>query len=132
MNTDIVCNFCNHIRNDCTCTTFKYNRLCKNCNVVEDEKHFLLNCHLYTSCRAEFFKKLNSFVVLDSADSDELFINLMSSMNGDTEIAGYICDFVNACFDERREYISHHDIISSEPVFTRVGRLSRAPCKLNL
>ena len=50
---------------------------------------------------------------MKTADTDELFINLTSSMNGDTVIAGYICDFVNACFDERS------------------GRMSRVPCRLN-
>ena len=131
-NRDIVCNFCNKIRDECTCNFFKYNRLCKNCNVVEYEKHFLMNCHLYNSSRAEFLKKLNSFINFDSADSDVLFINLMSTMNGDTEIAGVVCDFVNACFDERREYISHHDVKSSKTIFTRSGRMSRLPCRLNL
>ena len=106
--------------------------MCQNCNVIKDEKHFLLNFHLYNSCRAEFLNKLKSFVVLDSADSDKLFVDLMSSLNGDIEIAGHLCDYVNHCFDERREYISHHDHFSSEPVFTRVGRLSGPPCKLNL
>ena len=105
----------------------------KNCNGIEDEKHFLLNCHLYNSCRTDFFfMKLKSFVVFDTADSDKLFVDLMSSLNGDTEIAGYLCDFINACFDERREYISHRENISSEPVYTRVGRLCGAPCRLNL
>ena len=70
--------------------------------------------------------------MFDSADSDQVFVNLMGSLNGDTEIAGYLCDFVNDCFDIRREYISCPDNISSEPVFTRVGRLCRAPCRLNL
>ena len=55
----------------------------------------------------------------------------MSSLNGDTEIAVHFCNFINACFDERKEYISH-DIVPSEPVYTRIGRLSKAPSRLNL
>ena len=64
---------------------------------------------------------------MKTADTDELFINLTSSMNGDTVIASYICDFVNACFDERREYISHRDVALITLLLPGVGECLEYP-----
>ena len=58
---DIICDFCHLRRDRCSCLSFKYNRLCKVCNVVEDEKHFLLHCSLYNSLRETFLNNLKNF-----------------------------------------------------------------------
>ena len=33
------------------------NRKCQNCNTLEDEFHFILECHLYQDLRAEYIKR---------------------------------------------------------------------------
>ena len=87
---DIVCDFCKFARNNCTCNSFKYNRLCQVCNVIEDECHFLLKCSLYKICRNSFLENLKSFVVFDFDNIDEVFIKLMSTLDGDYEISTLI------------------------------------------
>ena len=80
---DILCDFCKFDRNNCTCNSFKYNRLCQVCNVIEDECHFLLKCSLYKNCRHSFLENLKSFVVIDFDNIDEVFIKLMSTLDGE-------------------------------------------------
>ena len=124
---DIKCNFCAHFKDSCTCNKFKYHRLCFNCNVIEDEKHFMLNCALYDQIRLDLFNDINDTFSLNTSDSDLCFITLMNCLNGDSELAPLVCNFVNACFDLRRHYSEPFDDnrTISEPTYTRSGRLSR-------
>ena len=126
--TSIKCNFCAQTKDNCTCNTFKYHRLCINCDVVEDEKHFLCHCPIYTDIRKDFYNRVNNIFDLDSSDSDQSFIYFMNYAYGDSELALIVCDFVNACFDLRKHYFEPFEEIknkSNEPMYTRSGRLSR-------
>ena len=124
---DIKCNFCAHFKDSCTCNKFKYHRLCFNCNVIEDEKHFLLNCAVYDQIRIDLFNDINDTFNLNTSDNDLCFITLMNCLNGDSELAPLVCNFVNACFDLRRHYSEPFDDNKtiSGPTYTRSGRLSR-------
>ena len=51
---DIHCNFCAQTKDNCICNAFKYHRLCINCDVVEDEKHFLCHCPIYSDIGNDF------------------------------------------------------------------------------
>ena len=56
-------------------------RLCKMCNVIEDEAHFLLSCRLFSNERLTLYEKLNlngSDISLDTAD---LLFYLLGSTN---------------------------------------------------
>ena len=96
------CDFCTHVKNNCTCNRFKYNRLCHFCCVVEDERHFMLNCPVYDKERLEFFNNISNIFTFDlSASDDSCFINIMNYFNGDIELAPLVYDFVDTCFDLR-------------------------------
>ena len=126
---DIVCDFCKFARNNCTCNSFKYNRLCQVCNVIEDECHFLLKCSLYKNCRQSFLENLKSFVVIDFDNIDEVFIKLMSTLGGDYEISTLICDYVNELFEIREKYMLPvlDNIMNLKPVCTRLNRTIKIP-----
>ena len=51
-------------------------RVCKRCNRVEDETHFLIECSLYTFTRQKFYKDNNISV---ENESKETFITLMKT-----------------------------------------------------
>jgi hypothetical protein len=54
-------------------------RVCKFCNVVEDELHFLINCTLYNNERVVLFDRIISYVpsFCDINDQDK-FICLLT------------------------------------------------------
>ena len=58
-------------------------RLCKTCNKLEDEIHFLIDCDRYKYDRIEMFKEIiNEFPNFgDIIDSKSKFIFLMSQEN---------------------------------------------------
>ena len=127
-NDYIKCDFCSQVKDSCTCNKFKYHRLCFNCNVVEDEKHFMCHCPVYDQIRSELLKDINSIFNLDSSDNDIYFITLMNCAHGDSELSLLICNFVNNCFKLRTHYIEpleENATDSNEPTYTRSGRLSR-------
>ena len=126
---DIVCNFCNNKKGDCSCDTFKYNRLCQVCNVVEDEQHFLLKCSLYENSRKLFLEKLKSFLTIDFDNHDDLFVKLMGTLDGDHEITLLLCDYINDLFEIREKYMLPviNDIVKLKPVCTRSNRITRIP-----
>ena len=130
---NIACDFCKNLKTNCICNRFKYNRLCKHCNVVEDEMHFLLKCSMYDSCRSDFLKDFESTVSCNpSSDPFECFSHIMSYRNGSESL---VCEYVNTCFDIRTQYydsIKSDGNSSSEIVYTRSGRPSKAPNRLNL
>ena len=129
---DIKCNFCAHVKENCTCNRFKYNRLCHFCDVVEDENHFMLKCPIYNQTRSELFDKISQNHTFDLSIDDQCFINLMNYSNGDTELAQLICDFVNTCFQLRKHYFEpfEDNDLPNKTTCTRSGRLSRAPNRL--
>ena len=130
---EIVCNFCNNKKSNCSCDTFKYNRLCQICNVVEDEQHFLLSCSLYENRRKLFLEKLNSFLTIDFDDHDDLFVKLMGTLDGDCEIIPLLCDFINDLFEIREKYMLPviSEIVKLRPVSTRSKRVTKVPEYLN-
>ena len=108
-------------------------RICTLCNYkkVENECHFLLECPFYTKERLTFFKSID-FVVLP-ADTENKFSTLMSCLDGDSELAKPICDFVKHCFDIRNEFLCNEkasEIKERAPVITRAGRTSKPTCRL--
>ena len=126
---DIVCDFCGFKRNECSCKSFKYNRLCQACNVIEDEYHFLLKCSIYQICRDSFLESLKSFLVFDFNNLNKLFVELMGTLNGDYEISLLMCDYINELFDMREKYIlpTINEIANLKPVYTRANRETRIP-----
>ena len=56
-------------------------RLCTICNVVEDEFHFLCQCHKYASQRKTLYDSLEDSNILLSLDSSKTFFELMTSDN---------------------------------------------------
>ena len=74
-------------------------RLCVECNNIEDEWHCLFVCHKYDTERKLLYDSLNSISSIDlSAPSDNLFKLLMSGNNGDIEFYKAMCIFTNECF----------------------------------
>ena len=58
-------------------------RLCTTCicNVVEDEFHFLCQCHKYASQRKTLYDSLEDSNILLSLDSSKTFFELMTNDN---------------------------------------------------
>ena len=76
-------------------------RLCLNCNKVEDELHFLIECELFTIVRKKFLKDLSEiYPNLKSDNKKQMFISLMSTDN--CIIVKELARFINACFEIRR------------------------------
>ena len=70
-------------------------RLCLNCNKVEDELHFLMECELFTIVWEKFFKDLLEIDPnLKSDDKKQMFISLMSIDN--CFIVKKLARFINA------------------------------------
>ena len=76
-------------------------RLCLNCNKLEDKLHFLTECELFTIVREKFFKDLSEIDPnLKSDDKKQIFISFMSTDN--CIIVKQLARFINACFEIRR------------------------------
>ena len=90
-----------------------------------------LKCSIYDQARTEFFNVLRSWVTFNlSNDEDQCFILLMNNLNGDSELAPLVCEFVNICFDLRKNYLGPLEIMNDKEksaTCTRFGRLSK-PC----
>ena len=56
-------------------------RLCTIWNVVEDEVHFLCQCHKYASQRKTLYGSLEDSNILLSLDSSRTFVELMTNDN---------------------------------------------------
>ena len=55
-------------------------RLCGKCNVIEDEKHFLLKCNSNIAERADFFGKISKmYPVFESMMDEEKFVFIMTA-----------------------------------------------------
>ena len=78
------------------------NRLCSICKngEVEDETHFLLNCHSYADLRTNLLTHLSEISTYNlNSDNQNLFPLLMSNNNGDYEFATLICNFTKSAFE---------------------------------
>ena len=60
----------------------------------------------------------------------------MSGLNGDLEIGGAVCNYINNCFDTRSDILSYKketDILKrTQSCITRSGRISKRPTILDL
>ena len=83
--------------------TPRSNRLCFKCKLIEDERHFVMNCILYEEERCMFFYKVTRKEPMFSAMStEEKFISLMSSK--DAQILTWLGKFLFQIFRKRNEY----------------------------
>lgn len=78
-------------------------RLCVQCNRVEDECHFLINCPLYSNERAELFQKVEMLCPNFTAlNDDNKFIFLMTA---EKEIACATGKFCFLAFEKRKSIL---------------------------
>ena len=57
-------------------------RLCASCNTIEDEKHFLIKCKMYSNERDSFYRKIYElYPLFSNMCDDEKFIYLMKNTN---------------------------------------------------
>ena len=73
-------------------------RLCKKCNKVEDEIHFLIECKLYDSVRKKFFSD-NNIISIDGNTRDTFMYCLN---NKDKNFILNVAKFTTACFELRK------------------------------
>ena len=83
-------------------------RLCQlcECNAVEDEYHFVMNCPFYENLRSELKQSFDSFTCLFNCDHDDIFLTLMSANNGDHEFVKIFCKYVNLGFQLRFDHLN--------------------------
>ena len=83
-------------------------RLCQlcECNTVEDEYHFVMNCPFYENLRSELKQSFDSFTCLFNCDHDDIFLTLMSANNGDHEFVKIFCKYVNLGFQLRFDHLN--------------------------
>ena len=78
------------------------NRLCTNCDEVEDEEHFLLYCQKFTNLSSKLFTKMNiqiNDLCPGNTYSMSVIKKLLNPVNKDDVI--YICNFISSCFKDR-------------------------------
>ena len=80
------------------------NRLCPKCKVLEDEKHFLINCSIYRSERQEMFNKIvTKYTTLVNLDEELLFVNLLC--HNDPLVLNALGKYVYRAFEKRNQSI---------------------------
>ena len=85
--------------------TPRSNRLCFECKLIEDERHFVMNCALYEEERCMFFYKVTRREPIFSAMStEEKFISLLSSK--DPHILTWFGKFLYLIFRKRDGYFT--------------------------
>ena len=70
--------------------------ICKRCDRVEDETHFLIECSLYTVTRQKFYK---DNISIDN-ESKETFITLMKT--NDKQLLVTLANLITGCFEIRK------------------------------
>lgn len=78
------------------------NRLCTNCNELEDEEHFLLYCEKFKDLRSNLFTKMNiqiNDLCPRNIYSTSVLNKLLNPTCKDDTI--YICKFISTCFENR-------------------------------
>lgn len=74
-------------------------RLCTNCNEVEDEQHFLLFCKKYDHLRTTLFSHLNHPMNIIKPPNDELSSNFIELLNPKTiQDTKHISNFIQSSF----------------------------------
>lgn len=83
--------------------TLAVNRLCPLCKQgVEDEKHFLLNCHMYKLERAELFNTINNtHTDFSQLSDDDKFVFLLA-LEAEGEVIRSIGKFCYTAFEKRK------------------------------
>lgn len=79
-------------------------RLCKTCNVIEDETHFLLHCLLYKDEREIYFANVSDSYPLFNELSDENKFIFLLSFN-DPQILTWTAKFIFYSFQTRNHTI---------------------------
>lgn len=77
-------------------------RLCINCNMLENEEHFILFCSKYSSIRNNLLRKLNidyHDLIPNSTGSLNIFTRLMNPVT--VEETKQICEFIESAFKLR-------------------------------
>ena len=85
--------------------TPRSNRLCSRCKVIEDERHFILDCTLYKEERHIFLCKVsNKIPMFPALTTEEKFVYLLASK--DAQILTWLGKFLYHIFDKRNKYLS--------------------------
>ena len=79
-----------------------HQRICKYCNVLEDEKHFLLQCPLYADLRNLLFIHIERrYPNFSSMTLDDKFIYILQ--NQDSQILTWLGKFLYRAFKKREQ-----------------------------
>ena len=77
-------------------------RICVQCNQVEDEEHFFLFCRKYTNLRIKLFNKLNLKIPVLKPNTNECFKLLYELMNPSSAVnTKLICKFIHEVLELR-------------------------------
>jgi hypothetical protein len=79
-------------------------RYCIHCNdlSIEDERHFILKCKLYTEERNDFFLELKKILPdVCLLNSESLFKVILNCYQGDTEVCKIVTKHVKQCMDKK-------------------------------
>ena len=111
-------------------------RICFNCNIIEDEFHFIFGCEMYETERSNLLKYLQNISTLNFNPSEEAYITIMSCLNGDVEVGRAVCNYVNTSLTVRTQALSEkkEKDIHLRPLITitKSGRHSVRPDRLDL
>ena len=79
-------------------------RLCLNCNKVEDEIHFLVDCPLYSLERIKFYQQIDmNYHITNIENSKTVFCLLMNLEN--KKHLEKLGEFIYSSFNEHRELL---------------------------
>ena len=112
-------------------------RLCFHCKEnTESEYHLIFECKLYINARDLLIENLSSFTLMPLDGTYDSFFMLMSYLDGDLEVGRLLCNYVNTCFDIRRDSLNKvkENLIFCRPetTTTRFGRISKRPTRIDL
>ena len=111
-------------------------RTCFHCNKIESEFHLVFECTLYDTERKLMFDQLNNFTLIPHDPTKENFNTLMSCLNGDLEVGRTFCEYINNCFEIRKECLfktkEKNILLRPETTTTRSGRISIRPTRIDL
>ena len=86
-------------------------RKCIHCDVIEDEKHFLLKCDVNISERQWFFQRFASvhdgFMYLDD---EQKFSSVMKNDNDNPKCLSWLGQFLYQSFEKRNEYANTKEV----------------------
>ena len=76
-------------------------RVCHECNVLEDEIHFITECKLYTKEREELYSIFSNNTTSNNYTSKDKFIHIMSTKCNNQLLK--LSNFIQTAFDIRKE-----------------------------